>query len=1054
MLEEVKQTFNDIRDAIIEMGVDVDYCDSPAEYASKILSITTGGEGSGKTLLFVPVFKSSTTKPSKPTGTMSASNPTNYPSGWGTPDGLSTPIWMSYTIVGTNVTYVSWTDPICLSGSGSTGNSSSKLFTVFANIDKDIASPNTPTGGTWDTTSNTLSGLVTSTATDGSEVVWYSTYETLSDMTVWVSSAVFASDGTICGGWSEPFKLGSANSSGSSELADVYISYYLYATTESYETAPEVPVTVTTYDATTNTLNNPPEGWSDSAESTTEKPYVWRITGNFSQNKGIQIGSWFGPIRLTGMPGPAGEDGDEIQEVFALSTVTVTPTIDESTTDSNGKTKADDDYLPTFKFNDTTVEAIAEKVSVSSTNPYLYGTYRRKHNGTWSSYFSPYLINNFVQAALTDEEKAEIQERVTSELSTELDAANTRVSAVETRLDKIDGTDATFFTDNREALVSAVTSYTDANQNSFADLIVNGKESTIKEWAGAEVDSKLTGAELTLDGLKGVVEQWGTFYDETTMSTGSVRQILDAEAKAITTAATTQVDDKISTAQTTWDAEKASITNDVAKASYFWAKYETSSNGVQKIMSKQDYDLSDVGDGKTYADVAAYEDAMGNAGWQRATVIDALSTITQEAGSIKITASSGDGTSATWASIVAEANEDSSSIRLDADRIDLSGTTNAQTAVIGKATITDASITDGTITNATITGGTIESQLKSANYTATAGQQKGFLLDAAGNQFALYGSSDGNNIDTIITSSEVSIPAATITGTLDADHIDTSTLKVTGSMIVEESITANQIKGATITAAEIAGNTITADELANNTITGVKIANGTIMARNIAANTITADKIAANTITTKELAADVLLSKNITFTDDSGNTYASFSKAVTSLASDHLVISGKDVTFNNDSGTTVGKLTFGDDGSLSLDTSKLGITAGDVDFTTGTFTIAANHIKFTKKDGTSADDFGTAVASFAGDVLVDGEVTAKALKTSGTSGTTTDGTTTVIENGNCLFIAPGETESNKKNYIEIGWETGTNSNEKNMVLKFYSNGSCLYNLGPAGFIKL
>lgn len=81
MLEEVKQTFNDIRDAIIEMGVDVDYCDSPAEYASKILSITTESEGSGKTLLFVPVFKSSTTKPSKPTGTMSASNPTNYPSG-------------------------------------------------------------------------------------------------------------------------------------------------------------------------------------------------------------------------------------------------------------------------------------------------------------------------------------------------------------------------------------------------------------------------------------------------------------------------------------------------------------------------------------------------------------------------------------------------------------------------------------------------------------------------------------------------------------------------------------------------------------------------------------------------------------------------------------------------------------------------------------------------------------------------------------------------------------------------------------------------------------
>lgn len=1034
MLEEVKQTFNDIRDAIIEMGVDVDYCDSPAEYASKILSITTGGEGSGKTLLFVPVFKSSTIKPSKPTGTMSASNPTNYPSGWGTPDGLSTPIWMSYTIVGTNVTYVSWTDPICVSGNGSTGNSSSKLFTVFANIDKDIASPNTPTGGTWDTTTNTLSGLITSTATDGSEVVWYSTYETLSDMTVWVSSAVFASDGTICGGWSEPFKLGSTNSSGSSELADVYISYYLYTTTESYETAPDVPVTVTTYDATTNTLNNPPEGWSDSAESTTEKPYVWRITGNFSQNKGNQIGNWFGPIRLTGMPGPAGEDGDEIQEVFALSTVLVTPTIDESTTDSNGKTKADDDYLPTFKFNDTTVEAVAEKVSVSSTNPYLYGTYRRKHNGTWSSYFSPYLINNFVQAALTDEEKAEIQERVTSELSTELDAANTRVSAVETRLDKIDGTDATFFTDNQEALVSAVTSYTDANQNSFADLIVNGKESTIKEWAGAEVDSKITDAGLTLDGLKGVVEQWGTFYDETTMSTGSVRQILDAEAKTITNAATTQVDDKISTAQTTWNAEKASITNDVAKASYFWAKYETSSNGVQKITDKEDYDLSNVGDGKTYADVTAYESAMTTAGWQKATVIEALSSITQQAGSIKITASSGDGTSATWASIVAEANEDGSSIRLDADRINFNGETTATQASIKNATITNATITNGTITDATITGGTIESQLKSKNYTATAGQQKGFLLDAAGNQFALYGSSDGTNIDTIITSSEVSIPAATITGTLDADHIDTSTLKVTGSMIVSGSITANQIKYGTITAAEIAGNTIT----------NVEIAEGTIKARNIAANTITADQIEANTITTKELAADVLKSDNITFTDDSGNTYASFSKAVTSLASDHLVVSGQDVTFNNDSGTTVGKLTFGTDGELALDASKLGITAASLGITAKSLEIKVGDVDYT--DAASDEDFKKGVLAITGDVLVDGEVTAKALKTA----TSSEGTSTKIEGGVCQFYAPGTTENNYKtgNYIEIGVD-GTD-----LVLKFYRNGSCLYNLGPAGFKKV
>ena len=81
MLEEIRNTFNDIRDAINEMGGDLSYCDSPTTYAQSILNLRTSGEGSGKSLLFVPVFKSSETKPSRPTTSMSADNPTNYPSG-------------------------------------------------------------------------------------------------------------------------------------------------------------------------------------------------------------------------------------------------------------------------------------------------------------------------------------------------------------------------------------------------------------------------------------------------------------------------------------------------------------------------------------------------------------------------------------------------------------------------------------------------------------------------------------------------------------------------------------------------------------------------------------------------------------------------------------------------------------------------------------------------------------------------------------------------------------------------------------------------------------
>ena len=79
MLEAIRQTFNDIRDAIIEMGVDVDYCDSPTTYPRKILSISRSG--GGNTLLFIPVYKASETKPAKPVTPMSAEDPTTFPEG-------------------------------------------------------------------------------------------------------------------------------------------------------------------------------------------------------------------------------------------------------------------------------------------------------------------------------------------------------------------------------------------------------------------------------------------------------------------------------------------------------------------------------------------------------------------------------------------------------------------------------------------------------------------------------------------------------------------------------------------------------------------------------------------------------------------------------------------------------------------------------------------------------------------------------------------------------------------------------------------------------------
>ncbi|MBP5597688.1 MAG: hypothetical protein J6Y02_20120 [Pseudobutyrivibrio sp.] len=76
MIEELRHIFSDIRNSIIEMGVDVDECVSPEEYAERIKLINGNNAVS-----CIPVFKSSTEKPSTPTKVMSSNNPTDYPSG-------------------------------------------------------------------------------------------------------------------------------------------------------------------------------------------------------------------------------------------------------------------------------------------------------------------------------------------------------------------------------------------------------------------------------------------------------------------------------------------------------------------------------------------------------------------------------------------------------------------------------------------------------------------------------------------------------------------------------------------------------------------------------------------------------------------------------------------------------------------------------------------------------------------------------------------------------------------------------------------------------------
>ena len=100
----------------------------------------------------------------------------------------------------------------------------------------------------------------------------------------------------------------------------------------------------------------------------------------------------------------------------------------------------------------------------------------------------------------------------------------------------------------------------------------------------------------------------------------------------------------------------------------------------------------------------------------------------------------------------------------------------------------------------------------------------------------------------------------------------------------------------------------------------------------------------------------------------------------------------------------------------------------------------ADQIEFTT-DGQPYATFKETVTNIVNNVEIGGSLTAAALKTA----TSSSGTNTEISEGTAVFK-----DSTGANRVEIGID----KNSGEMVLKFYSNNTYLYNLGPAGFKKV
>jgi hypothetical protein len=83
-----------------------------------------------------------------------------------------------------------------------------------------------------------------------------------------------------------------------------------------------------------------------------------------------------------GQPGPAGPRGDEYQKVYGLAgnSIPASKSIDATQEDANGKTSAEDGYLPKFVFDGVSIDATATPSGVSESNRYEYESVRRKHD--------------------------------------------------------------------------------------------------------------------------------------------------------------------------------------------------------------------------------------------------------------------------------------------------------------------------------------------------------------------------------------------------------------------------------------------------------------------------------------------------------------------------------------------------------------------------------------------------------------------------------------------------------------------------------------------------
>lgn len=332
MINEVKRIFDDIRDAIIEMGGNIDICTSPDDYDSAIKALA-----GNNAVLFVPVFKSSDVKPDRPTTQMSSNDPTAYPAGWSTPDGLTGKIWMSYTIVGPTSVYVPWTEPLLINGSSEEtpdadyDPATTRTFLIYLELPDLRYSPSRPTGGRWDIVNNILEKPITSNILDenGNQTGrittdWDDNNNHRPGQYTWMSMGTFLFEtGELIGEWSDPICINSVRDGidgtdgrNGVDGQSVEFIYILCRDKEDFETL-TTPESINEDGFVPETGRNP--DWTNHPQSI--DPINYRVEAMCTRKRSSsgEWGPFIGPVYWA-VWGEDGTDGDGVEYIFRVAT--------------------------------------------------------------------------------------------------------------------------------------------------------------------------------------------------------------------------------------------------------------------------------------------------------------------------------------------------------------------------------------------------------------------------------------------------------------------------------------------------------------------------------------------------------------------------------------------------------------------------------------------------------------------------------------------------------------------------------------------------------------